>query len=71
MFQYLSRRPAFEDETRRMELRDRLNAIPGIDIPADRITKRPAFPLSVLRDEAAMNQFLEVLDWFVQEVEAS
>ncbi len=71
MFQWLSRRPPFSDETKRMELRERLNAIPGVDIPADRTTGRPTFPLSALKDEDAMNRFLAVLGWFVREVRGS
>ncbi len=71
MFLWLKFKPPFIDETKRMELLHRLNGIPGVDLPADRITGRPIFPLSVLNNEAALSQFLGVLDWFVQEVKAS
>jgi len=49
----------------------RLNEIPGVAIPADSISKRPSFPLSVLKDETALKQFLETLDWFMEEAKAS
>ncbi len=70
VFMWLKLRPPFTDEAKRMELLHRLNEITGVDLPVDRITGRPSFPLSALRDEAALKQFFEVLDWFIQEVEA-
>lgn len=54
-----------------MELLRRLNEGPGVNIPANRIPEHLNFPLSVLKDEAALRQFLEVLNRFVQEVKAS
>jgi hypothetical protein len=54
-----------------MELLSRLNEGRGVDIPADPISERLSFPLSVLKDEAALRQFLEVLNRFVQEDKAS
>jgi hypothetical protein len=64
-------KPPFNDELKRLEVLRRLNEIPGITIPDKAIDKYPSVPLSVLNNEAALNQFLETLDWFVQEVEAS
>ena len=61
----------FSKESERLELLRRLNEIPGINLSVSRIKKRPSFPLSVLKDETALRQFLEVLNWFVQEVKAS
>ena len=69
-FQQMKTEP-FNRESERLELLRRLNEIPSVDLSADRINKRPSFPLSVLSNEAALNQFLETLDWFVQKVEAS
>jgi len=71
IFQWLEPRPPFTDETKRMELLHRLNETTGVDLPAGRITGRPSFPLAALNDEADLKQFLEVLDWFVQEVKAT
>lgn len=61
----------FNDEAKRLELLDRLNQIPGVKIPRDDITRRPSFPLSLLRDEIALKRFLETLDWYVAEIKAS
>jgi hypothetical protein len=66
----LSRRP-FDGEAKRLELRDRLNRIPGVQIPADAITRRPSIPLALLTTEAALKDFLAVLDWYVAEVKAA
>jgi hypothetical protein len=71
IFQWLKQRPPFTDETKRLELLNRLNEVAGVDLPAGRTIGRPSFPLSVLEHEAALNQFLRVLDWFVLEVRAT
>ena len=68
-FQFL--KGPFGKEEKREELLQRLNQISGVDIPADRINGQPSFPLSILKDEATLKQFLEVLDWFVQGVKAT
>ena len=71
LFQYMERTPAFRDEGKRLEMLRRLNEIRGITLSKASITRQPAVPISALRDEAALKQFLAVLDWFVQEVRAS
>lgn len=47
-FQYLGAKGPFVDEAMRLELRQRLNAMPEISIPADAIGRRPAFRLNAL-----------------------
>jgi hypothetical protein len=69
-FQWMKERAPFDSEGKRQELRERLNRIPGVEIPADAITLRPRILLSTLTSKAALTQFLEVLDWFLQEVKA-
>jgi hypothetical protein len=61
------RQPPFDAEAKRRELRDRLVQIPGVDIPADAINKWPSFPITALVDDGHLNQFLNVLNWFLQE----
>jgi hypothetical protein len=46
-----------------LEWRDRLNQIPGVNVPIHAISRRPSIPLQVLTDDAVMRQFLAVLDW--------
>lgn len=64
-------KPPFDDESKRSELLRLLNEVPGIVIPEKAAEKSLSVPLSSLNNEAALKQFLEVLDWFVQEVKAS
>ena len=63
-FQHLAIRPPFDDIQLREELRQRLNKIPGVDLPASKIELRPSFSLSVLADAAARDIFIDVLSWF-------
>jgi hypothetical protein len=67
VFQHLATRPPFDDIQMREELRERLNKIPGVDLPASKIELRPAFPLTVLADTAARELFIDVLGWFHQQ----
>ena len=67
-FQWMKEKPPFDEESKRLELRDRLNKIPGVEIPVDAITLRPRILLSSLTDRTALAQFLTVLEWFVAEV---
>lgn len=64
-------KPPFSDELKRLELLRRLNKISGFVIPERAIEKYPSVPLSSLNNEIALKQFLEVLDWFVEEVQAT
>ena len=64
-FQHISRRDPFNDDALLRELFDRVCAIDGVELPLDRIKKRPGFPIEVLASEGRMNQFMEVLEWFL------
>jgi len=70
-FQYIQKSPPFDDETTRLELLRRLNEIPAVALSQTVITKFPSIPLSALKDETALKQFLEVFDWVVQEIQAT
>lgn len=67
-FQWYLYRPPFSDEGKRLELLERLNAIPGVSIPADAIGRRPSIPLSILAEEGRLNRFLDVFDWYLREI---
>lgn len=47
-FQYLVKKDPFSATGLREELRQRLCGIPGVDIPPERISGKPRFPLSIL-----------------------
>ena len=70
-FMYLKRRPPFDVEEKRMELRDRLNSVPGITIPVDKISGEPSFRLAVLKDRVAFEKFFDVIDWMIQTYKAN
>lgn len=71
VFQHLRVRPPFDDPNLRDELRTRLNAVPGIDLAADRIDKRPSFPIEVLVPEGSRAVVVDALRWFVDAVAGS
>jgi len=66
-FQSLCRRHPFSDDALRAELRDRLNQIDGVAIPADALQRRPSIPLEALRDPLSLKRFLAVVDWALQQ----
>ncbi|CAN5684022.1 hypothetical protein BH24ACT18_BH24ACT18_21830 [soil metagenome] len=59
------------EESKRSELVLRLDEIPGVSLAAQAKKKWAYIKLTSLNEEAALKQFLEVLDWFVQEVKAT
>ena len=70
-FQMMKTSPPFEAEAKRVELLQRLNALPEIIIPPDGITRRPSIRLSVLQEETVLQQFLAICDWIIKEITAS
>jgi len=70
-FGYMMSRPPFDEESKRLELLRRLNQISGVNIPKDKMDKFPGIRISVLKDKTAFGQFMETLDWIVQEIRAA
>ncbi|WP_037911097.1 GmrSD restriction endonuclease domain-containing protein [Actinacidiphila yeochonensis] len=66
VFQYLKRRPPFDDEALRRELLDRLNAIDGIGLAEAKLDLRPSFPLEVFAEHG--EELRAVLEWFAHTV---
>ncbi len=67
-FGTLKERPAFAAEARRLALRDRLNTIPGVELPVDRIGRYPSFGLVVLRSPESLAKLFDSLTWAVREI---
>ncbi|HET7037466.1 MAG TPA: hypothetical protein VFI42_17405 [Thermomicrobiaceae bacterium] len=67
-FADMKTKPPFSDEEKRRGILSRINEIPGVRIPEERLSGYPSIPLSLLTDEAALRQFLSVFDWVVEEV---
>ena len=68
LFQLMRTQPPFDQEALRRELADRLNRIPGVDLPEGSLERRPSFPLAVLTNAEAMRDFLAAFDWTIAEV---
>jgi hypothetical protein len=66
LFDPMKRRPYFDSDENRHELRKRLNAIPGISIPEDDININPSIDLSVLADPVKLKGVLDALDWALE-----
>ncbi len=67
-FQNLATRPAFADETARMEFRDRLQQIEGVEIPLDRLTKQPGIDMDYLVDSGNRDLFFSACDWAIKHI---
>jgi hypothetical protein len=67
-FQYIQW-PPFDDQTRRAELAERLNAIEGIKLT--RTSGRPTFPLEAISEPPRLEQLLGVIGWLVDKTVAS
>jgi len=70
-FQWLMNKSPFNDEMKRKELLNRLNQIPGVEIPEKAITRRPNIFLSKFKEDSSLTKLLETLDWVVQEIKSS
>lgn len=67
-FQAYQKRPGFEPEEKRMELRKKLNEIPGVNISSDGISRYPSIPISALFNENNLNHFFQIYEWFLKEI---
>ena len=68
-FQWYQYKPPFDDQLKRKELLDKLNAIEGVNIPENKLDKRPSFKLAVLEEDNKIRKFFEIFEWFIDEVE--
>jgi len=64
VFQYLQYRPPFDDVAVREEFRQRLNAMPGADMPAVKLALRPGFDVALLVDDKVREALRDALSWF-------
>jgi hypothetical protein len=70
-FGYLISRPPFDDEGLRREFLRRLNEIPGVSIPEDKVALFPSIRLADLAASTeALDSFKGALDWFCETVRA-
>lgn len=69
--QFLRSYPPFDQDSKRYELINRLNAVPGVSVPSDSINGKPAIPLEVVAQPGNLERFIEVINWVRREVEAA
>jgi len=72
IFQYLKIRKPFNDDSKREELLTLLNNIPGVNLQLTvaNLKGRPKIPLSLLKNESALKEFISVLDWVVNQIKS-
>jgi hypothetical protein len=56
-FEYLKGHPPFTEESRRLQLLERLNRISRVQLPISRIGLRPSFDIRLLKDPEALTCF--------------
>ena len=67
-FGMLKNREPFASVEKRRELQHRYNAISGITIPDEGIDRYPSFPLEALLKIGALDGFLAIQKWLVEEI---
>lgn len=70
-FQWLKSAPPFDDEGLRREFLARLNAVDGISLPADAISRRPSVKLVLLAADDRLQRLIDALDWAVAKIQRS
>jgi len=70
-FYVLRNRAPFDNESKLLELLDRINKIPGINISQEAITRSPSITLSHLNNPDLLKQFLDVMDWLLSTVKST
>ena len=61
----------FDQVEKRLELKRRLEEIPGMEIPGDRIWKFPSLSLAHLVPDASFQKFVEIIEWTFAEAGAA
>jgi hypothetical protein len=69
-FQHIAKRPPFNSEASREELRARLDVIPGVEFPPIAEAKRPSIDLLALSQEDSFRTFTEGMDWAFAQADA-
>ncbi|WP_217922144.1 hypothetical protein [Miltoncostaea oceani] len=64
--QFQHMQPPFDRTEMQEAFADRLEAIPGVSIPRDRLGKRPSFPLSLVVEQASAEELIATLDWCLE-----
>jgi len=67
-FYWHAYQPPFDDDAKRLELLRRINEATGAGLPDSSIQRRPSIALASLTDDAVLERFLAVFDWYLDKV---
>lgn len=67
-FDWLCKKPPFDDESVRRQLLARINEIPGIHFEDDVLTKRTRIPFESLTNTEAADKLKAAVSWLIQQV---
>ncbi len=67
-FQWNKNKKPFDKIEKRKELLQKLNTIENLNIPENKIDKRPSFPVKLLEKQSEFDKFVQVFDWFLNEI---
>jgi len=67
-FQWYKERPPFDNIDVRKKILGMLNEIRGVNIPENKIDKRPSIDLKLLLEKTEYDKFLRIYDWFFHEI---
>ncbi len=67
-FQYLKMKPPFNDDQKRRELLDKFNLIDGINLPENKLDKRPSFEIKELNTDEKQQEFIEVIHEVITQI---
>lgn len=65
---YMAKRSPFDDEGLRLEFFEKINRIPGVELPAEAIDGVPDISFEFLETGNGLDLLLEALDWFVAQI---
>lgn len=67
VFEWCGRQPPFDRAEARLELRARLNALPGIHLPVEVVGSSAVLSLGALLPEPSLHAFLDTLGWILRQ----
>lgn len=67
-FQYLKMKPPYDEDKKRRELLDKFNSIEGIQLPKNKLDKRPSFEIKELNTNEKMKSFIEVIYEIINQI---
>ncbi len=71
LFQYFANWEPFTSEDKRLQLLEKLNAVPGIALPAEAINKRPSIQLTDIHQAGNLDALLEVHSWIIDQFKSA